>query len=165
MTDLSDSFSSDNSLPDAELLPVGPDTKITLYFSLSLEDKSVVDSNFDAEPATFIFGDGNLLPAFEAALTGLKPGAEETFDIQPEQGFGQHNPSNIQSFSRKEFDEDLDIEPGLMLSFADASQAELPGVVAEVDEETVTIDFNHPLAGHTINFKVKIISVVPAVTH
>lgn len=165
MTDLSDSHLSNNSFSDAELLPVGPDTKITLFFSLSLEDKSIVDSNFDADPATFIFGDGNLLPSFEAALIGLKPGAEEAFDILPEQGFGQHNPSNIQSFSRKEFDEELDIEPGLMLSFADASQAELPGVVIEADGETVTIDFNHPLAGHTISFKVKILSVVPAVTH
>ncbi|MDX2464399.1 MAG: FKBP-type peptidyl-prolyl cis-trans isomerase [Porticoccus sp.] len=146
-------------------LPIGPDTKITLHFSLSLENGSLVDSNFEADPAICTFGDGSLLPGFEAVLIGLKSGAEEIFSIQPEKGFGQHNPSNIQQFARKEFDEELDVEPGLMLSFADANRAELPGVVVEVDEETVTIDFNHPLAGHTISFKVKILSVVPAVTH
>lgn len=152
-------------LSDVTLLPIGPDTKITLHFSLALEDGSLVDTNFDGEPATFIFGDGNLLPGFEEVLTGLKPGAEGKFDISPEKGFGQHNPSNIQEFSRKDFDEEIDLEPGLMLSFADANQAELPGVVVEADTDTVTVDFNHPLAGHTIKFKVKVISVVPAVTH
>ena len=165
MTDLSDSSSSDAHFSEMDSLPVGPDTKITLHFSLSLEDGSLVDSNFGADPATCTFGDGSLLPGFETVLTGLKSVAEEVFSIQPEKGFGQHNPSNIQQFSRKEFDEELGVEPGLMLSFADANRAELPGVVIEADEETVTIDFNHPLAGHTISFKVKILSVVPAVTH
>ena len=156
-------------LSDVALLPIGPDTKITLHFSLSLEDGSLVDSNFDGEPATYLFGDGSLLPGFEEALTGLKPGEEGKFSISPEKGFGQHNPSNVQEFPRKDFDDGLDakseIEPGLMLSFADANQAELPGVVVEVDDEIVTIDFNHPLAGHSISFKVKVLSVVPAVTH
>jgi FKBP-type peptidyl-prolyl cis-trans isomerase SlpA len=155
MTDLSDAVS----------LPIGPDTKVTLHFSLSLEDGSTVDSNFDGEPAIFVVGDGNLLPGFEAVLQGLMSGAEDVFSIHPEQGFGQHNPSNMQQFPRKEFDDDLALEPGLMLSFADANKAELPGVVTEVDQDEVTIDFNHPLAGHTISFKVKILDVVPAVTH
>ncbi len=160
-------------LSDVALLPIGPDTKITLHFSLSLEDGSLVDSNFDGEPATYLFGDGSLLPGFEEALTGLKPGEEGKFSIAPEKGFGQHNQNNVQEFPRKDFDGGLcsesgsesKIEPGLMLSFADANQAELPGVVVEVDEEIVTIDFNHPLAGHSISFKVKVLSVVPAVTH
>ncbi len=152
-------------LSDVALLPVGPNAKITLHFSLSLEDGSIVDSNFDGDPATFVFGDGSLLPGFEEALMGLEPGAEGNFTITPEKGFGQHNPSNIQEFSRKEFDAELDLEPGLMLSFADANQAELPGVVVEVSDETVSIDFNHPLAGHLIKFNVKVLSVVPAVTH
>ncbi|MCL4122088.1 UNVERIFIED_CONTAM: hypothetical protein GTU68_010562 [Idotea baltica] len=151
-------------LSDVALLPIGPDTKITLHFSLSLEDGSLVDSNFDGEPATYLFGDGSLLPGFEEALTGLKPGEEGKFSISPEKGFGQHNPNNVQEFPRKDFDESK-LEPGLMLSFADANQAELPGVVVEVDDEIVTIDFNHPLAGHSISFKVKVLSVVPAVTH
>lgn len=152
-------------LSDAVLLPVGPDTKVTLHFSLSLEDGSTVDSNFDGEPANFVVGDGNFLPGFEAVLHGLKAGAEDVFSVLPEQGFGQHNPSNVQQFPRKDFDEDMALEPGLMLSFADAKQAELPGVIVEVDNDSVTVDFNHPLAGHTISFKVQVLDVVPAVTH
>lgn len=154
-----------SDLSDISELSVGPNTKVTLHFSLALEDGSEVDSNFEAKPATFVVGDGNLLPGFEEALFGLHPGEEATFDISPEQGFGPHNSSNIQRFSRKDFDESVELEPGLMLSFADANQAELPGVVTQVDSDTVMVDFNHPLAGHTITFAVKIVDVVPAVTH
>ncbi|WIO73650.1 FKBP-type peptidyl-prolyl cis-trans isomerase [Porticoccaceae bacterium LTM1] len=137
-------------------------TEVTLHFALSLEDGSAVDSNFEGKPATFTVGDGSLLPGFEQVLLGLGAGASESFSIPPEQGFGQPNPNNLQQMDRREFDPGLNLEPGLVLSFADANQAELPGVVAEVNDEFVTIDFNHPLAGRTIQFDVKIISVKAA---
>jgi FKBP-type peptidyl-prolyl cis-trans isomerase SlpA len=144
---------------------IGPDTKVTLHFSLALEDGSVVDSNFSGKPATFVVGDGSLLNGFESALFGLSTGDEAVLEIDPEQGFGPHNPNNIQRFSKGDFTDDVQLEPGLMLSFADASQAELPGVVVEVDDEHVMVDFNHPLAGHQITFAVKILDVISAVTH
>lgn len=154
---------------DAKSVTVGPDTRVTLHFSLSLEDGSVVDSNFSGQPATFVVGDGSLLPGFESALFGLSSGDEVVLEIDPEQGFGPHNPNNIQRFSKGDFlkggADDVQLEPGLMLSFADASRAELPGVVVEVDDEDVMVDFNHPLAGHQITFTVKILDVMPAVTH
>jgi len=133
--------------------------QVTLHFALSLEDGSSVDSNFDAEPATFIVGDGNLLTGFENVLLGLSAGARESFVITPEQGFGQPDANNVQRMDRCNFDPDLKLEPGLILSFADVSEAELAGVVSEFDDESVTIDFNHPLAGRTITFDVKIHSV------
>lgn len=138
------------------------DAEVTLHFALSLEDGTAVDSNFEGEPATFKVGDGSLLPGFEQVLMGLEAGASESFSIPPEQGFGQPNPNNLQQMDRREFDPGLNLEPGLVLSFADANQAELPGVVAEMNDEFVTIDFNHPLAGRTIQFDVKIISVKAA---
>lgn len=146
-------------------LGIGPGTEVTLYFSLQLEDGSVVDSNFDGEPVTFAVGDGNLLAGFEEALFGLQAGEEEAFVIPPEKGFGLHSDDNVQRFSRADFPGDLALDEGLVLSFADAQQNELPGVVILFDERTVTIDFNHPLAGRDITFRVRIIHVAPAVTH
>jgi len=148
-----------------ESYSIGPDTKVTLHFSLSLEDGAMVDSNFESQPASFVYGDGSLLPGFEAAMQGLVPGVREIFEISPEHGFGQHNASNVQEIPRRDFDDDIELEEGLMLSFADAAKTELPGVVVSFDDETVEIDFNHPLAGHTITFKVHILDVVPVVTH
>lgn len=142
-----------------EALTIGPDTQVTLHFAIKLEDGSVVDSTFDNEPATFSFGDGSLLPGFEDALQGMEAGDENSFIISPEQGFGQRNPNNVQRFKRDDFAADMELEEGLMISFADAQKAELPGVISKLQDELVEVDFNHPLAGKNVVFDVKIIAV------
>lgn len=146
-------------------LTIGQGVEVTMHFSLTLDDGTLVDSNFDSKPATFDIGDGNLLAGFEEVLFGLKAGDEREFVIPPEKGFGQHNPSNVQTVSRDEFPDDITLEEGLVLSFADAQQTELPGVVTAFDDTTVTVDFNHPLAGRSIAFSVKIVDVKPTITH
>ncbi|QGG80901.1 peptidylprolyl isomerase [Litorivicinus lipolyticus] len=141
-------------------LTISADTQVTLHFAISLKGGHEVDSTFNKTPATFVVGDGNLLPGFEQALFGLKSGDEASLDIAPHQGFGQPNPDNVQRMSRATFDEDL--SPGLMLSFADANGSELPGVVDRIDGDDVYVDFNHPLAGRDLVFKVAILAVNPA---
>ncbi|OMH28404.1 peptidylprolyl isomerase [Motiliproteus sp. MSK22-1] len=140
---------------------IGPGKTVTLHFAIKLEDGEVVDSTFDKSPATFSVGDGNLLKGFELALHGLKPGDESTLRIVPEQAFGMPNPNNVQVISRDRF-KDLELEPGLMIAFADAGQSELPGMVKSFDEQQVTVDFNHPLAGRTLYFDVNILDVETA---
>ena len=137
---------------------IGPGSTVTLHFAIKLEDGQLVDSNFDGKPATFTVGDGNLLEGFEKALFGLFEGSEQSLRILPENGFGQHNPSNIQVVPRKSFD-DMALEEGLMVSFADAQGGELPGVIASFDDDKVRVDFNHPLAGKALQFDVEILSV------
>ena len=146
-------------------LTVGPGTRVTIHFSLAVEDGTLIDSNFDKEPAVFDVGDGNLLPAFEDVLFGMREGDEDIFSMPPEKAFGQHNPSNVQRMSRSEFDPGIELEKGLVLSFADASQSELPGVVSDFDDSSVSVDFNHPLAGHTLTYSVAIRKIEPIVTH
>jgi FKBP-type peptidyl-prolyl cis-trans isomerase SlpA len=134
-----------------------------LHFSLTLENGHIVDSNFEAAPATFTVGDGNLLPGFESPLMGLFDGDEREFSILPENAFGQHNPQNVQAVERNNF-EDGELELGTMFSFQNGD-GELPGVVVEVQDNEVMVDFNHPLAGQIILFTVKIISVTPQSVH
>ena len=138
---------------------ISESSAVTLHFSLSFEDGAVIDSTFDKEPASFTMGDGSMLNGFEAKLLGMKAGDEAVFEITPEEGFGQPNPNNIQTFTKSDFSADLQIEEGLLISFADAQQSELPGVVKSVDGDTVIVDFNHPLAGRNIQFSVVIVSV------
>lgn len=139
---------------------IGPGSTVTLHFAIRLEDGQLIDSNFDSEPATFTVGDGNLLEGFEQALFGLYQGSEQTLRILPEKGFGAHNPSNIQVVARSNFtDMEQPLEPGLVISFADPQGGELPGVVESFDDSKVRVDFNHPLAGKTLQFDVKIIDV------
>lgn len=144
-------------------LPIDSGTTVTLHFSLTLENGHIVDSNFEASPATFTVGDGNLLPGFESPLMGLVDGDEREFSILPENAFGQHNPQNVQAVERDNF-EDGELELGTMFSFQNGD-GELPGVVVEVQENEVMVDFNHPLAGQIILFTVKIISVTPQSVH
>mgnify|MGYP000412735178 CR=1 FL=1 len=137
---------------------IGPDCKVTLHFAIKLEDGQLIDSNFEADPATFVVGDGQLLEGFEKTLLGMQAGDEAVIDISPEQGFGMSNPNNIQRIPRDQFG-DMELEPGLVVSFADAGNGELPGVISDFDEKMVSVDFNHPLAGKQLKFDVKIISV------
>ena len=146
-------------------LIISENTRVTLNFALSLEDGSTVDSNFDQAPVTFSIGDGSLLPGFERALFGLKAGDEAEFTIPPEQGFGQPNEHNIQVVKRDQFEPEITLEVGMMFSFADAAGGELPGVVKGFDEVEVTVDFNHPLAGRSLGFRVAIHDVEAAELH
>ncbi len=146
-------------------LVVGEGTEVTLHFSLKLENGDVVDSNFEGAPASFVVGDGKLLPGYEETVLGLRSGESCSAVVPPEKGFGQPNPDNVQQVKRSSFDNGIELAEGLVVSFADAAGAELPGVVKAFDDREVTVDFNHPLAGHSITFEAKIVSVKPAVQH
>lgn len=134
-------------------------SKVTLHFSLALEDGSIVDSNFEAEPAALTIGDGTLPEGFEQYLLGLQTGQEASFQVPPVHGFGEPNDENLHRINRVRFDANLDIVPGLVLSFADANKTEVPGVVKDIDGDIVTVDFNHPLAGRELTFRVAIVAI------
>ena len=137
---------------------ISENSQVTLHFAIKLADGQVVDSNFESAPATFRIGDGQMLEGFEKALYGLAAGDEKQVEILPEQGFGMSNPNNLQTFPRSQF-QDMELETGLIISFSDAGNGELPGVISEFNDEKVVVDFNHPLAGKNLVFDVKIISV------
>lgn len=147
--------------PTMNNLKISAGTQVSLHFALLLEDGETVDSNFDTEPATLIIGDGNLPEGFEACIHGLAVGDQKTFTVLPEKAFGQHNPSNVQLVARSNFSNIDELEEGMIIGFTDKAGGELPGVVAEIGEQQVTIDFNHPLAGRTLTFKVAILDVTP----
>ena len=146
-------------------VPVSEGTRVFVNFSLSLEDGSEIDSNFTGDAVDFVIGDGSLLPGFERLLFGMCPGDRRIFSVTPEQAFGMANDDNVQELARSRFDDDMELEIGLIFSFADAGGGEVPGLVLEFDEEWVTVDFNHPLAGRTILFDVLVHRVEAAELH
>lgn len=146
-------------------VPVSEGTRVRLNFSLSLEDGSEIDSNFTGDAVEFVIGDGNLLPGFERLLFGMCSGERKIFTVEPEAAFGMPNESNVQEIERAQFEQDVELEVGLVFSFADASGGELPGMVVAFDSDWVTVDFNHPLAGRTILFDVLIHRVEAAELH
>ncbi len=145
--------------PHASDISIGEHTAVTLHFSLRLANGDVVDSTYERSPARFEFGDGQLPDGFQSFLIGMQTGQKKLFEVPPEKAFGMPNPNNVQQFKRSDFPADMALAEGLVISFADASQAELPGVVSSFDDERVTIDFNHPLAGKMLVFEVEILAV------
>lgn len=140
---------------------IGPGKKVALHFSISLADGQLIDSTRERpEPAEFTVGDGSLLPGFENAIFGLRAGDRRSVFIDAKRGFGDWNPDNQQVFTRVQFS-GMELEEGMIISFADKS-GELPGVVKAFDDDTVTVDFNHPLAGRDLTFEVDIIRVMDA---
>ena len=140
-------------------IEIDANSKNTMHFSLELEDGSLIESTFGKEPASFVIGDGSLLAGFEKPIMGLSAGDRQSFKIPPDEGFGEPNEQNIQTFKRSAFSKEMELAEGVVVSFADAAGAELPGVIKLLGEEEVEVDFNHPLAGKELTFTVEIIHV------
>lgn len=135
-------------------------SEVVFHFSIKLSDGSVADSTkVSGKPAKLVMGDGSLTPGFEACLLGLEAGQEASFTLPPEQAFGMPNPDNIYYVERDKFGADVTPEEGAIIAFTQPDGSELPGVIRSVAGQSVTVDFNHPLAGQTLTFDVEIIEV------
>ncbi len=106
-------------------------------------------------------GDGNLLPAFDACLCGLQAGAKRQFVVPAAEAFGLRRDENLKRVPRSRFPQDIELVPGLVISFAAAEGGELPGVIHRLMGDMIEVDFNHPLAGRDILFDVDIVAVEP----
>jgi FKBP-type peptidyl-prolyl cis-trans isomerase SlpA len=142
--------------------PISPASTVTLHLSLALEDGTVAESTFADEPLTFTMGDGTLAEGLELGLYGLKAGATQRLVLEPEQAFGLHDPGKLHQLPRADFSADLELGPGAIIGFDMPSGEELSGTIVSLTDETVVVDFNHPLAGRVVIFRVEIITVEPA---
>lgn len=151
-----------NILPSEEIR-IKDGSTVALHFEVSLPNGTVIDSTFGRdEPVSLTIGDGSLLDGFEKVLTNLKAGDTRTAHLPPEEAFGLWNADNVQSFVRSKFSlSEPNPVVGMMMEFADKGQNTLAGVICHVDDDTVKVDFNHPLAGQDVLFKVQIFKVTP----
>ena len=143
-------------------VPVEVGSTVTLHLALTLEDGSVAESTFEDEPLTFTMGDGTLVHGLELALYGLRPGDTQRLALYPEQAFGLHDPERVHRMPRNMFSADIELTPGNIIAFDTPDGEEIAGTLLSLDERTVEVDLNHPLAGRRIIFDVEIIDVIPA---
>ena len=150
-------------MTDDSTASIMPGSRVLMHYSITLEEGTVADSSYDGEPLEFVMGDGTLLEGLERALYGLQAGQHQSLRIPPLEGFGFRDTDNIHPMARSEFQADMQLEPGVIIDFTTPSGASVPGMIREVAEDVVQVDFNHPLAGHEITFKVDILEVTPAI--
>lgn len=141
---------------------VQPQSAVLLHFTLKLEDGSTADSSHSqGKPALFSLRDGSLSPELEAQLVGLNVGEKKSFSLPGDTVFGKHNPDLIQYFSLRDFTETGIPEIGTIMLFTAMNGSEMPGVVKSIEGESVTIDFNHPLAEQQITFDIEVLEIDP----
>ncbi|MFA5713127.1 MAG: FKBP-type peptidyl-prolyl cis-trans isomerase [Bacteroidales bacterium] len=133
---------------------------ISLSYTLTVEGELIEEVDA-SQPLEFLFGSGYLLPKFEANLLNKKIGDSFDFQLSPEEGYGVVNSEAIVKLSKDLFKVDGKIEKGLLtigniIPMQDSEGNRLQGVVEKVEEESVTLDFNHPLAGSTLHFVGKV---------
>ena len=139
---------------------IGDNSEIILHFDLTLEDGTAADSTrVNKKPAKMVMGDGSLTPNFEACLRGLKVADKKSFTLPANDAFGMPNPDNIYHVDKSKFSADMALSEGMIITFSQPDGSELPGIIRSVAGQSVTVDFNHPLAGQTVIFAVEIIDV------
>lgn len=135
-------------------------SEVLIHFTIELEDGSLAESTYAlGKPAKFRLGDGSLTPNFEQCLLGLYVGDKEKFILAPEDAFGLPNPNNIHQININKFSAEAPAEVGTIIAFSGSDGQEITGVVIAVEDEMVTIDFNHPLSGQTITFAVEVMAI------
>jgi len=131
---------------------------VTLDYTLIVEDE-ILESTSDGEPIEFIQGIGQIIPGLEKALYEMKIGDKKTVVIEPDQAYGEYDEDSTEVAKKEEFSEEIPLEVGTFLDLEDDEGDILSAQIVEVDEETVTLDFNHPLAGKTLTFEITLSSL------
>ncbi|MEN8175952.1 MAG: peptidylprolyl isomerase [Pseudomonadota bacterium] len=143
----------------AEAPRIEPGSRVRMHLHLSLRDGTVALSTFGEEPLAFTLGDGTLLPTLETALLGLAAGSEHTWTLGPGDAYGPREESLVQVMPATDFGDNLAPEPGQIIAFSLPSGEETTGTVVSMDDDRITVDFNHPLAGRDLIMHVEILSV------
>ncbi len=137
---------------------------LTLHYRLATMDGIDIVTTFQSSPATLQLGNGQLAPFLEACLIGLTEGAHQVFELAPENAFGPRNPDLLQRVSNATLAEnssqDEQYKIGDLVDFAAPSGGRFAGVLRQLDADSALFDFNHPLAGQTVKFEVKIIGIL-----
>ena len=131
---------------------------VSLEYTLTLDDKSVVESNVGAEPLSYTHGTRQLIPGLEKALEGMTVGDKKQVTVAPADGYGETDPKALQEVQKQLIPPDA-LKVGTRLQGKAPSGQTVYPLVAEIKDDTVVLDFNHPLAGKTLHFDVKVLDI------
>jgi len=140
-------------------MAIGPGSEVILHCRLTLEDGTIAEDTHGDEPLCLQIGDGTLLERLEQRLHGLCAGDHQVWELDPEEAFGTRDPANIRDMPRDRFPANVTPEPGHIIAFTLPDGQEIPGGVVSIGDDTVKVDFNHPLAGQGLRFEVEIVAV------
>lgn len=141
---------------------------VTLNYTLKegTPEGNLIEETYSANPLVFLFGKGNMLPKFEENITGKKAGDKFSFTIESKEAYGEKNETAIIDVSKEAFgNDDSLMQLGKSLPMQDKDGNRFDGIIVELSDETVKMDFNHPLAGVTLSFEGDIVELRDATEH
>lgn len=131
--------------------------KVKIHYTLLVQGE-LVDTSKNGEPLEYQHGKGQIIPGLERSLEGLKKGDTRSVDIGPEDAYGILDPEAMIQIPKSEIG-DEDLEVGMMLAGRNAMGETVKGIIKEIGFDSVTVDFNHPLAGKELHFDIEVIEI------
>ncbi|WP_319545230.1 peptidylprolyl isomerase [Ruegeria conchae] len=132
---------------------------VRIHYTGTLLDGKVFDSSEGRDPLEFAVGSGQIIKGLDVALPGMEVGEKKRVEIACTDAYGPINPGMRQQIPREGIPDDIPLEPGTQLQMQTPDGQALPVTVVEVDEATVTLDANHPLAGQDLVFDIEVVSI------
>ena len=133
---------------------------VSVHYRGTLNDGTEFDSSHSrGETLSFEVGAGQMISGFDAALPGMAVGETKNITLTPDQAYGESNPELIGDIPKEAFPPGFVFEEGTMVQGQDESGRPLVGKINESQETTVTVDFNHPMAGKDLNFEIELVSI------
>jgi len=134
-------------------------TKVQVHYTGTLDDGTQFDSSRDREPLEIVIGQGMVIPGFEKAIVDMEPGQSVTITIPEEEAYGPHNEEMVIQFPRTSFPAEIEPKIGEQLVLRSPDGQEIPALIVDMNDEEVSLDANHPLAGFALTFEIELVSV------
>lgn len=132
---------------------------VRIHYTGTLQDGSVFDSSEDRDPLEFQLGSGQVIPGFDEGVSGMEVGEKKTIEIPCDQAYGPIHPEAMQDVPRAEIPDNIPLELGTQLQMQAPDGQTMMVVVANVTDEKVTLDANHPLAGKDLTFALELVEI------
>jgi len=132
---------------------------VTIDYTLTDDDGEILDTSQDQQPLSYVQGTGQLIPGLEASLEGKSKGDKLSVKISPEEGYGLWDEELEQEVPREDFSDFQDLEVGMQFHVRGEAGGVQMVTVTDIQDDFVTIDGNHPLAGINLNFAVTVVDV------
>jgi peptidylprolyl isomerase len=133
--------------------------KVKIHYTGTLDDGSQFDSSAGRDPLEFEMGAGMVIPGFENGVKGMEVGEKKTIHIPAAEAYGERREEMIMQFERSQLPEDIKPEVGMGLQMQGPEGQPVPVTVTAVDEDSITIDANHQLAGQNLNFELELVEI------
>jgi FKBP-type peptidyl-prolyl cis-trans isomerase SlyD len=140
-------------------MPITSNKVVTMNFTLKDDEGNILDTTDSDGPFSYLSGKNMVLPKLEETVSGMIIGMKKSIKLTAADGYGEYNEQVLQVVGKENFPEDFVLEAGMEYMASNPDGVQMPFIITNVEDETVTIDFNHPLAGKNLNFDVELLDV------